>query len=140
VKAWHKRLVVIIFMASVISTGAFLIVDSLRDNIIYFYTPSEIEDDKSLICNDLIKVGGVVKEGSIKELANGGLEFIVTDFKNDIVIQYTGMLPGLFKEGQGAIATGKFVDNVFVAYELLAKHDERYIPKEIYEMKKGKIE
>ena len=120
-----------LILASVILT-VFLILQSLRDNIVYFKSPTEI---KSLIELDKkkIRVGGMVKEQSVFINANE-VNFIITDFKNEINVIYSGAVPNLFAEGKGVVAEGFLKDkNYFSATKILAKHDENYMPPEVKE-------
>ena len=120
-----------LILASVILT-VFLILQSLRDNVIYFKSPSEI---KSLIELDKkkIRVGGMVKEQSVFINSNK-VNFIITDFKNEINVIYSGAVPNLFAEGKGVVAEGFLKDkNYFSATKILAKHDENYMPPEVKE-------
>ena len=110
----------------------FLILQSLKNNVVYFQSPSEI---KSLIelDNKKIRVGGMVKEQSIFINSNE-VNFIITDFKNEINVIYSGAVPNLFAEGKGVVAEGFLKDkNYFLATKILAKHDENYMPPEVKE-------
>ena len=110
----------------------FLILQSLKDNVIYFQSPSEI---KSLIeLNEKkIRVGGMVKERSVSINSNE-INFIITDYKNEINVNYTGAVPNLFAEGKGVVAEGFLkYKNYFLATKILAKHDENYMPPEVKE-------
>jgi cytochrome c-type biogenesis protein CcmE len=101
---------------------------SLNDNIDLFLTPSELVEKKDVI-NKNIRLGGVVKKGSIQKGSGLYLSFITTDFKKEIQVKYNGILPDLFREGQGIVAYGKYLDNgIFYAKEILTKHDEKYMP------------
>tara|TARA_B110001450_G_scaffold140958_1_gene131969 strand:+ start:206 stop:625 length:420 start_codon:yes stop_codon:yes gene_type:complete len=118
-----------LILVSVILT-VFLVLQSLKENVIYFQSPSEI---KSLIELDKkrIRVGGMVKEKSVIINSNQ-IEFIITDFKNEINVVYSGAVPNLFSEGKGVIAEGYLKDkNYFKASKILAKHDENYMPPEV---------
>ena len=108
----------------------FLILQSLRDNVVYFKSPSEI---KTLIEIDKkkIRVGGMVKKDSIN-ISTNEVSFIITDFKNEINVAYSGAVPNLFAEGKGVVAEGFLKDkNYFSATKILAKHDENYMPPEV---------
>jgi len=110
----------------------FLILKSLEENVVYFKSPSDV---KSLneITNKKIRIGGMVKKNSI-EITSDEVSFIVTDFKNDINVIYSGVLPNLFSEGKGVVAEGYLKDrNFFEASKILAKHDENYMPPEVKE-------
>jgi cytochrome c-type biogenesis protein CcmE len=101
----------------------------LEDNIVFFYPPSDIE--KITNAKTKIRVGGLVKENSVVILSANKIRFTITDYKNTLIIEYTGILPALFREKQGIVAEGTFVDGVFEAKNLLAKHDENYMPPEV---------
>jgi|TARA_B110000259_G_scaffold77690_1_gene91091 cytochrome c-type biogenesis protein CcmE len=120
-----------LILASVILT-VFLILQSLKDNVVYFKSPTEI---KSLIELDKkkIRVGGMIKEQSVSINSNE-VNFIITDFKNEINVIYSGAVPNLFAEGKGVVAEGFLKDkNYFSATKILAKHDENYMPPEVKE-------
>lgn len=128
----------IIFVGSVflISMAAlFFVIANFRDNIVFFYSPSELILPETLqkTVAKKIRVGGLVKKDSLKKIDAMTTEFVVTDYEKDLVIIYSGLLPDLFREGQGVVAKGKFnvEKNEFVAAELLVKHDEKYMPPEV---------
>ena len=126
-----RILFIALILASVILT-VFLILQSLKENVVYFQSPSEI---KSLIEIDKkkIRVGGMVKEQSVFINSND-INFIITDFKNEINVIYAGAVPNLFAEGKGVVAEGFLKDkNYFTATKILAKHDENYMPPEVKE-------
>ena len=112
-----------------------LVLIALDENIIYFYSPSEVNQSEA---TTLIRVGGLVKDGSLKIDNDLGIKFIIEDNIAEVSVIYNGILPDLFREGQGVIAEGKFIDNFFIANEIVAKHDENYMPKEVYESLKNK--
>ena len=119
----------VLILASVILI-VFLILQSLKNNVVYFQSPSEI---KSLIELDKkkIRVGGMVKEQSVF-ISSDEVNFIITDFKNEINVIYSGAVPNLFAEGKGVVAEGFLKDkNYFSATKILAKHDENYMPPEV---------
>ena len=114
----------------VLSLSVFLILKSLEDNVVYFKSPTEI---KTLgeIEKRKIRIGGMVKKSSIF-VEEKELKFIVTDFKNEINVIYSGVIPNLFAEGKGVVAEGFLKDrSVFLATKILAKHDEKYMPPEV---------
>ena len=120
-----------LILASVILT-VFLVLQSLKQNVVYFQSPSEI---KSLIelNKKKIRVGGMVKEQSVF-INSDEVNFIITDFKNEINVVYSGAVPNLFAEGKGVVAEGFLKDkNYFTATKILAKHDENYMPPEVKE-------
>ena len=121
----------VLILASVILT-VFLVLQSLKENVVYFQSPSEI---KSLIelNKKKIRVGGMVKEKSIF-IDSDKVNFVITDFKNEINVVYSGAVPNLFAEGKGVVAEGFLKDkNYFTATKILAKHDENYMPPEVKE-------
>ena len=120
------------FLVSIITVliiGKF-IYDSLKINSVYFFSPSDLVSITE-VPNGKIRVGGMVKNKSLKKKGNQ-YSFIVTDFKNEILVYYKGIKPNLFEEGQGAVVEGKLNTRTnFVATKILAKHDENYMPKEV---------
>ena len=126
----NKRIV--IFLISIIT---FLIIskflfNALRENTIYFFSPTEVSDLIELP-NKKIRIGGMVKKDSINE-KNKKYNFIITDFNKEISVTYSGILPNLFVEGQGAVVEGNLISRkTFVGTKILAKHDENYMPKEV---------
>ena len=109
----------------------FLILKSLEENIVYFFSPTEIYDKSNISLNKKIRIGGLVKEESIKK-DQTSIKFIITDLKNEIIVSYNGSVPNLFSEGKGVIAEGQLKDKkYFVADSILAKHDENYMPPEV---------
>ena len=120
------------FLVSIITTlviGKFVF-DSLKINSVYFFSPTDLKNINE-IPNGLIRVGGMIKIKSLSKRGNQ-YSFIVTDFKNEIMVNYTGIKPNLFEEGQGAVVEGKLNTRTnLVATKILAKHDENYMPKEV---------
>ena len=109
------------------------ILKTLEDNVLYFYSPSDIGESNEIVFGDKIKIGGMVKNGSIKTNENE-IKFIITDYKNEIIVSYQGTVPALFAEGKGVVAEGRLRDKkFFLAKRFLAKHDENYMPPEIKE-------
>ena len=109
----------------------FLVLKSLEENIVYFFSPTEIYDKPNISLNKKIRIGGLVKEESIKK-DQTSIKFIITDLKNEIIVSYNGSVPNLFSEGKGVIAEGQLKDKkYFVADSILAKHDENYMPPEV---------
>ncbi len=130
-KSRHKKLALIGGALAVIGIASALVLNALNSNIALYITPTEVAAGKAP-AGKLFRIGGLVKEGSIERQADGvTIAFIVTDTEKDIKVSYKGILPDLFKEGKGAVAQGKLVaDGSFVATEVLAKHDENYMPPE----------
>ena len=126
-----RFLFIIIILITLILT-VFLILKSLEENVVYFQSPSEINSSAELNKNK-IRIGGMVKKNSISVNANE-ITFIITDFKNEINVTYSGAIPNLFEEEKGVVAEGFLKDrNFFSATKILAKHDENYMPPEVKE-------
>ena len=124
------RFFFILSILLILVLSVFLILKSLEENVIYFQSPSEIKS-LSEILKKKIRVGGMVKDNSIS-LQASELKFIITDFKNEINVTYSGAIPNLFEEGKGVVAEGFLKDkNFFLATKILAKHDENYMPPEV---------
>ena len=116
--------------------AVFLILKSLSDNILYFKSPTDIKTSEDLIFNKKIRVGGMVKKNSLK-INSEEIKFVITDFKNELNVSYSGTVPNLFTEEKGVVAEGKLQDKkFFVADRILAKHDENYMPPELKDMMK----
>ncbi len=131
-----RALFIFLLLVSVI-LSIFLVLKSLEENVVYFLSPTEIKN-LSEINNKKIRIGGMVKNQSI--IVNSDkVIFIVTDFKNEISVSYSGLVPNLFEEGKGVVAEGFLKDRSFlVADKILAKHDENYMPPEVKEALEGK--
>ena len=130
----RKRLSIILLVLMVIGLAVALVLYALRQNINLFYTPSQIVNNEAPH-GVTIRVGGLVVDGSFKQEGDSLKSlFNVTDIENTVTIAYEGILPDLFKEGQGVVARGQLgQDAVFIAEEVLAKHDENYMPSEVVE-------
>ena len=127
----YQRLIIIIFSLVLIASAIFLILFNSKKNFVFFLTPTELINSSNITTQD-IRIGGYVKANSFIKLENNSYKFIITDKKNEIKVTYSGILPDLFREGQGVVAEGSLsTDGVFVAREVLAKHDENYMPKEV---------
>ena len=127
--------IILILLSLILSI--FLILKSLEENVIYFQSPSDIQF-LSELQNKKIRVGGMVKENSI-EVTSNKINFIITDFKNEINVTYSGLVPNLFSEGKGVVAEGYLKDrSFFEATKILAKHDENYMPPEVKAILKEK--
>ena len=130
-KKAKKRAIFLALLLLLSAVTVFLIFKSLEENIVYFFTPSEIYNKQNISFNKTIRVGGLVKENSISKGQNS-VKFIITDFKNEIIVSYSGLMPNLFSEGKGVIAEGELKDKkYFIAEKILAKHDENYMPPEV---------
>ena len=137
VKKVKLRFLFLILILFTVILSTFLILQSLKENVVYFQSPSEIKNLKKII-KKKIRVGGMVKENSII-MNSDNINFIITDFKNEISVIYSGAIPNLFEEGKGVVAEGFLKDrNYFSATKILAKHDENYMPPEVKEAIGGK--
>ena len=126
----QRRIQVIVITIFALALSTALIGYAMRDGINFFRSPSDVLlqlPDK----NETFRIGGLVQEDSLVRGSGAVINFIVTDGNNSLMVEYSGILPDLFAEGQGMIATGNFIDGKFIASEILAKHDENYMPKEV---------
>lgn len=141
-KGWtrkQKRLAVIAGLALVLALATTLVLTALRDQIVFFYSPSDVVE-RAVPAGQSIRLGGLVKEGSWTRSGQDN-SFTISDGSGEIVARYTGILPDLFREGQGVVAEGAMEpDGSFTATNVLAKHDENYIPKEVAEALKARGE
>lgn len=123
----QKRLAAILAIAALLAIAATLVLGALRDNIVFFYTPSEIPADAD---GKSIRLGGLVKRGSV-DIDGLKSNFIVTDGDAELAVSFDGALPSLFREGQGVVAEGRISNGLLTASNVLAKHDETYMPREV---------
>jgi len=129
VKSRHKRALIIVTALIVIGVAALLILNALNSNIALYVTPSEVAAGQAPK-GQAFRIGGLVKQGSLKR-EGLTVHFVITDLVKDIPVSYTGILPDLFMEGKGAVIQGRLnPDGQFIASEVLAKHDENYMPPE----------
>ena len=130
-KKVKSRIVFLITTLILAAVIVFVILKSLEENVVYFFSPTEIYNKSDISLSKKLRVGGLVKEGSIKR-EKDGINFIITDLKNEIVVSYKGLVPNLFSQGKGVVAEGKLNDKkYFIADKILAKHDENYMPPEV---------
>ena len=139
--AKYRRLLITIIIILTLGLATKLILMALEDNIVYFYTPNDLiekfGDTKNI--QNKIRIGGLVLESSIKKEGEKTI-FIITDRKKEVNVVFDGPLPDLFREGQGIVAEGMFKNNNFIASEVLAKHDENYMPPEVADaLKKNNV-
>ena len=139
--AKYRRLFITIIIVLTLGLATKLILMALEDNIVYFYTPNDLIEkfgDTQNIQNK-IRIGGLVLESSIKKEGEKTI-FMITDRKKEVRVEFDGPLPDLFREGQGIVAEGMFQNNNFIASEVLAKHDENYMPPEVADaLKKNNV-
>ena len=137
-KPKSQRLIILFFFLTLLGLSTFLVLKSLEDNIVYFYSPTDV--NKKIVSNKIdlskrIRIGGLVKENSILKEGKK-ISFKIHDGIDEILVIYNGILPDLFREEQGVVALGKIKNKNFSAIEILAKHDENYMPKEVSDMLK----
>ena len=130
-RARHQRLLLITGALAALALIAFFVFSALNDNMAFFYSPTDVKEGKAPK-NKLFRIGGLVETGSLTRQADGvTLSFVVTDTRARINVHYKGILPDLFSEGKGVVTQGRLNDEgIFVAQEVLAKHDENYMPPE----------
>ena len=126
-----SRIFFLIFSLVTIAIVIFIVLKSLKENVVYFLSPTEIHSKSNIPFDKKIRVGGLVKKNSISK--NGtSINFVITDLKKEIIVTYNGLVPNLFSEGKGVVAEGKLKDKkYFIADKILAKHDENYMPPEV---------
>jgi cytochrome c-type biogenesis protein CcmE len=126
--------IILVFTTAILIT--FLVINSLKENVVFFKSPTDI-NNLNQIESKKIRVGGMVKKNSI-EIENKNLKFVITDFKNEIIVTFSGAVPNLFEEGKGVVAEGYLEDRKYLkAEKILAKHDENYMPPEVKEAMQG---
>lgn len=130
----RQRLILIVLMVSAIAVAAGFALNAFNENLMFFFSPSEVVAGEAPAGN-MFRLGGMVVDGSVERPGDDLLvRFNLTDFENTVTVEYTGILPDLFREGQGIVSHGRLrADGVFVAEEVLAKHDENYMPPEVAE-------
>jgi cytochrome c-type biogenesis protein CcmE len=133
-KTRHKRLIIIVAGVAMLSVALTLIFKAFNSNMVFFFSPSDVQAKKAPV-DRAFRLGGLVEKGSLKREDDGlTVHFKVTDRANTILVTYKGILPDLFKEGQGVVTQGKLNhDGSFTASEVLAKHDENYMPPQVAE-------
>ncbi len=131
-KPRHKKLFLIVGGVAVLTVASLLIVNAFRNNLVFYFTPTQILAGKAPV-DGVFRVGGLVEKGSVKKSSDGlTVDFIVTDLNKSIPVHYQGILPDLFREGQGVVCQGKLgTGDHFIADQVLAKHDEKYMPPEV---------
>ena len=127
----QKRMTVVGGIVLGVAAAAWLGLRAFEQNVMLFYDPTDISA-KTPPADERFRLGGMVAKGSVRQTAGTlDIEFLVTDFKHTVPVKYTGILPDLFREGQGVVAHGRMQGSVFVADEILAKHDEKYMPPQV---------
>ncbi len=134
-KPRHKRIAIAVGVVAAVGVAVGLVLNAFQSNLVFFYSPSQIASNEAP-ANRTFRLGGMVEEGSVKR-EGVTVRFVVTDTAKTVPVRYEGILPDLFKEGKGVVAQGQLQDGVFVAREVLAKHDENYMPPEAAEALKN---
>jgi cytochrome c-type biogenesis protein CcmE len=129
-KPKHQRLVLVIIALAMVGAAVSVVLRNLEDYVVYFYAPSDVVAHPPPF-DRYVRVGGLVKEGSIVHDGDMTIRFTVTDYAHDLVVTYRGIVPGLFRAGQGVVAEGYVQNGAMVAKMILAKHDEYYMPPEV---------
>ena len=130
-KSRHRKLALIVLVVAALGVAAALVLNAFNSNLVFFFSPTQVANGEAPISR-AFRIGGLVEAGSLKRQADGlTVNFVVTDTAKSIPVTYTGILPDLFKEGKGVVAEGKLgSDGLFNATQVLAKHDENYMPPE----------
>ena len=127
----QKRMTLVASIVAGVGLAAWLGAQAFRSNVMFFFDPSQIVAGEAP-SGERFRLGGMVEKGSVVKTAGTlDIQFLVTDFKHTVPVKYSGILPDLFREGQGVVAHGRLKDGTFVADEILAKHDEKYMPPEV---------
>ena len=125
------RIAVSLLLLTVATVLVVFVLRSLEENVVYFFSPTEVNNKENISFNETIRIGGLVKKNSINKEKNS-INFVITDLNNEIVVTYSGSVPNLFSEEKGVVAEGKLKDKkYFIAEKILAKHDENYMPPEV---------
>jgi cytochrome c-type biogenesis protein CcmE len=126
----QRRLALVLASLAVVSLAVVLVLYALSDSVTFFYSPSDIKE-KNIAENQRVNLGGLVEAGSVDKSEPGVMKFVVTDGQGRMNVRFQGVVPDLFREGQGVVATGRIQNGIFVATAVLAKHDENYMPPEV---------
>ena len=125
------RIAVLVLSLIVAAVLVVFVLRSLEENVVYFFSPTEVNNKENISFNKTIRIGGLVKKNSINKKKNS-INFVITDLNNEILVSYSGSVPNLFSEEKGVVAEGKLKDKkYFIAEKILAKHDENYMPPEV---------
>ena len=139
IKKKQNRLVVLLIFLFLMIFCIIYSIKILEDNILYFFSPTQINQKNNIDYTKKIRIGGMVKKGSVS-IEGDEIKFIVTDYENEIIVSYSGTVPNLFSEDKGVVAEGNLKDkNFFIAKRIVAKHDENYMPPEIKESLKENV-
>ena len=129
-KPKHQRLAFISLGFLLLAGAVALVLTAFEDNLVFFHSPTDLKT-KVVSAEQRLRIGGLGGKGSVKKIADANIRFTVTDLANSVQVNFRGILPDLFREGQGIVTEGHFRDGIFQATEVLAKHDETYMPAEV---------
>jgi cytochrome c-type biogenesis protein CcmE len=132
VRPKRKRLVFVSLGLGVLTVAVLLVLNALEDSVVFFHSPTEVMEHR-VSTDRRLRIGGLVEQGTVQHGGGAEMLFRVTDLANTIAVSYTGILPDLFREGQGVVVEGRIRDGVLIADQVLAKHDEKYMPPEVAE-------
>mgnify|MGYP001457442039 CR=1 FL=1 len=133
IKKKQNRFLILLFFLFLMIFGIIYSIKILDDNILYFFSPTQISQKNNINYSKKIRIGGMVKKDSVS-IEGDEIKFVITDLKNEIIVSYSGTVPNLFSEDKGVVAEGKLKDkNFFIATRIVAKHDENYMPPEVKE-------
>ena len=130
-KRKHQRLVFVGLGLAVLGIAVAIVLTQIQEHLVFFHTPSGLAERPDLTHDRRLRLGGLVMEGSVERQSGGMVRFRVTDLARDVTVSYNGILPDLFREGQGVVVEGRMKDGVLAADQVLAKHDEKYMPPEV---------
>lgn len=131
IKRKHQRLAFVGLGLAVLGIAAAIVLTQIGDHLVFFQSPSDLAAKPELTAGRRLRLGGLVQEGSVERQDGGVVQFRITDLAQDVPVTYKGILPDLFREGQGVVVEGRMKDGLFVADQVLAKHDETYMPPEV---------
>lgn len=130
-KRKHRRLALVGLGLAALGIAVAIVLTQIQDHLVFFHSPTDLVTKPELVADRRLRLGGLVREGSVERQADGIVHFRVTDLSEDVPVTYKGILPDLFREGQGVVVEGRMRDGAFVADQVLAKHDENYMPPEV---------
>jgi cytochrome c-type biogenesis protein CcmE len=136
-KRKRQRLAFVAVGVAFIGIAAAIILTQLQEHLVFFHSPSQLQEKPELLTDRRLRIGGLVEDGSIEKAGDGIVRFRITDLAQSLPVRYRGILPDLFREGQGVVVEGRMQEGQFVADQVLAKHDENYMPPEVAEALKA---
>ena len=131
-KPKRKRLVFVGLGLGVLTVAVLLVLNALEDFVVFFHSPTEVTEQR-VRTDRRLRIGGLVEQGTVQRSGGAEVRFRITDLANTVAVSFTGILPDLFREGQGVVVEGRMRDGVLIADQVLAKHDEKYMPPEVAE-------